>query len=64
MPDTDRLEQIQQFLSNIGWVSQPFCISFLAAGEYNVNYRVDSQDGPCVLRINRGSQLGLGDDQI
>jgi aminoglycoside phosphotransferase (APT) family kinase protein len=64
MPDTDRLEQIQQFLSNIGWVSQPFCISFLAAGEYNVNYRIDSENGPCVLRINRGSQLGLADDQI
>ncbi|MBG0778434.1 MAG: aminoglycoside phosphotransferase family protein [Desulfotignum balticum] len=64
MPDTDRLEQIQQFLTDAGWVSPPFRVSFLAAGEYNANYRVDSNAGPCVLRINHGSQLGLGDDQI
>jgi aminoglycoside phosphotransferase (APT) family kinase protein len=64
MPDTDRLEQIQQFLTDIGWVSPPFSVTFLAAGEYNANYRVDCEDGPCVLRINRGSQLGLGDGQI
>ncbi|MCF8077410.1 MAG: phosphotransferase [Desulfotignum sp.] len=64
MPDTDRLEQIQQFLSDTGWVSRPFRVSFLAAGEYNANYRVDCEDGPRVLRINHGSQLGLGDDQI
>jgi aminoglycoside phosphotransferase (APT) family kinase protein len=64
MPDTDRLEQIQQFLTDTGWISFPFSVTFLAAGEYNVNYRVDCEDGPCVLRINHGSQLGLGDDQI
>lgn len=64
MPDTDRLEQIQQFLTDAGWVSPPFRVSFLAAGEYNANYRVDSNAGPCVLRINHGSQLGLGEDQI
>jgi aminoglycoside phosphotransferase (APT) family kinase protein len=39
-------------------------VTFLAAGEYNANYRVDSDAGPRVLRINHGSQLGLGDDQI
>ena len=64
MPDTDRLEQIQQFLSDTGWVFPPFCVSFLAAGEYNANYRVESEDGTYVLRISHGSQLGLGDDQI
>jgi aminoglycoside phosphotransferase (APT) family kinase protein len=64
MPDTDRLEQIQQFLTDTGWVSPPFSVTFLAAGEYNANYRVDSVAGPQVLRINHGSQLGLGDDQI
>jgi aminoglycoside phosphotransferase (APT) family kinase protein len=64
MPDTDKLEQIQQFLSDAGWVSPPFHVSFLAAGEYNANYRVESENSPCVLRINHGSQLGLGDDQI
>jgi aminoglycoside phosphotransferase (APT) family kinase protein len=64
MPDTDRREQIQQFLSDTGWVSPPFSVSFLAAGEYNVNYLVESCDRRYVLRINHGSQLGLGDDQI
>jgi aminoglycoside phosphotransferase (APT) family kinase protein len=64
MPDTDRVEQIQQFLTDSGWISPPFSVTFLAAGEYNANYRVDSDLGPCVLRINHGSQLGLGDDQI
>ncbi|MGM0394836.1 MAG: phosphotransferase family protein [Thermodesulfobacteriota bacterium] len=64
MPDTDKLEQIQQFLTDTGWVSPPFFVTFLAAGEYNANYRIDCEDGPYVLRINHGSQLGLGDDQI
>jgi aminoglycoside phosphotransferase (APT) family kinase protein len=64
MPDTDKPEQIQQFLSDTGWVSSPFRVSFLAAGEYNANYRIDSRNGLYVLRINHGSQLGLGDDQI
>ncbi len=64
MPDTDRQEQIQQFLSDTGWVSPPFSVSFLAAGEYNANYLVASNEGQSVLRINHDSQLGLGDDQI
>ncbi len=64
MPDTDRHEQIQQFLSDTGWVSPPFSVTFLAAGEYNANYLVASGNGRSVLRINHGSQLGLGDDQI
>jgi aminoglycoside phosphotransferase (APT) family kinase protein len=64
MPDTDKLEQIQQFLTNTCWVSSPFSVTFLAAGEYNANYLVESEDRRYVLRINHGSQLGLGDDQI
>ncbi len=64
MPDTNKLERIQQFLTDTRWVSSPFSVTFLAAGEYNTNYRVESEDGTCVLRINQGSQLGLGDDQI
>jgi aminoglycoside phosphotransferase (APT) family kinase protein len=64
MPDTDRLEQIQQFLTDAGWVSPPFRVSFLAAGEYNANYLIESGAREYVLRINHGSQLGLGDDQI
>ncbi|HKJ99858.1 MAG TPA: aminoglycoside phosphotransferase family protein [Desulfotignum sp.] len=64
MPDTGRGQQIQQFLSDTGWVSPPFSVTFLAAGEYNANYLVASNEGQSVLRINHGSQLGLGDDQI
>ena len=64
MPDTERLEQIQQFLSDTGWVFPPFSVTFLAAGEYNANYLVASEDSRSVLRINHGSQLGLGDAQI
>jgi aminoglycoside phosphotransferase (APT) family kinase protein len=64
MPDTDILEHIQQFLTETCWVPPPFSVTFLAAGEYNANYRVASEDGTYVLRINLGSQLGLGDDQI
>ncbi|MDZ7666222.1 MAG: phosphotransferase [Desulfotignum sp.] len=64
MPDTDKLEQIQQFLTDTGWVSPPFSVTFLAAGEYNANYLMASGARQYVLRINHGSQLGLGDDQI
>ena len=64
MPDTDKLEQVQQFLSDTAWVATPFSVSFLAAGEYNANYLIASGVRQYVLRINHGSQLGLGDDQI
>lgn len=39
-------------------------VAFLARGEYNENFLVRTQDGPLVLRINHGSQLGLGAEQI
>ncbi len=58
------LNQIRQFLDMSGWVHAPYSVSFLAAGEYNANWRVDTPEGPRVLRINHGSQLGLGDGQI
>ncbi len=38
-------------------------VSFLAAGEYNENYLIRSENERYVFRINRGSQLGL-DEQI
>lgn len=37
----------------------PFRVSFLAAGEYNENYLVETPDRKFVFRINHGSQLGL-----
>ncbi len=36
-------------------------VSLLGAGEYNLNYRIGED---LVFRINMGSQLGLGKDQI
>ncbi|MEH0022493.1 MAG: aminoglycoside phosphotransferase family protein [Desulfobacter sp.] len=64
MADPDRLQDITRFLNTSGWVESPFSVSFLAAGEYNANWRVETPQGTRVLRINHGSQLGLGDRQI
>ena len=64
MADPDKLENITEFLANSGWIKGAFRVSFLAAGEYNANYIVKSDTGPTVLRINHGSQLGLGKNQI
>ena len=58
------LNQINSFLQTKGWCQEPFCVSFLAAGEYNANYLIDAEDSRSVLRINHGSQLGLGKNQI
>ena len=64
MADPDNLEQIRNFLEDAGWVENIISVSFLAAGEYNANYLVTTQNDRFVLRINHGSQLGLGQDQI
>jgi len=64
MAGKDKLEIIDEFLLTSGWIKGAFSVSFLAAGEYNANYLVKSEDGPTVLRINHGSQLGLGEKQI
>ena len=58
------LKQIKTFLTASGWIEQPFSVAFLAAGEYNANYLVKGEKNRCVLRINQGSQLGLGQNQI
>ena len=64
MTDPDRLEQINAFLTTSGWIEDPVSVSFLAAGEYNANYLVKGENARFVLRINHGSQLGLGQNQI
>lgn len=64
MADDDKIELIRRFLSTSGWIRGPFSVSFLAAGEYNANFLVKSETGLTVLRINHGSQLGLGNGQI
>lgn len=59
----DRRHDITTFLTEQQWVSEPFNVSFLAAGEYNENYTVTSPEGTAVFRINHGTQLNL-EDQI
>jgi aminoglycoside phosphotransferase (APT) family kinase protein len=56
-------ELIRSFLVDQKWVQETPTVSFLAAGEYNQNFLVQSGKKRLVFRINRGSQLGL-DDQI
>ncbi|WP_372682867.1 aminoglycoside phosphotransferase family protein [Desulfosarcina sp.] len=64
MAGPGKLKQIKTFLTTSGWIEQPFSVSFLAAGEYNANYLVKGKKNHCVFRINQGSQLGLGQNQI
>jgi aminoglycoside phosphotransferase (APT) family kinase protein len=64
MADPDSLAQIKRFLVDSGWVENLVSVAFLAAGEYNANYLVATPSDRFVLRINHGSQLGLGQAQI
>ena len=64
MASPDQLEQIKSFLTSSGWTGDGISVAFLAAGEYNANYLIEDRSDRCVLRINHGSQLGLGQDQI
>ena len=54
---------IERFVTSAGWVPRVDRVSYLAAGEYNENYLVDTGTQRLVFRINHGSQLGL-DNQI
>ena len=61
----DTPQAIRTFLSRSGWLPAVEDVRFLAAGEYNQNHLVTTTDGQqYVLRVNTGSQLGLGPDQI
>jgi len=55
----DLREHIEDFLLRKEWVSRVEHVEFLAAGEYNENYRVQADGRRYVFRINHGSQLGL-----
>ena len=57
----DRLNAVSSFLREHEWVAEPFDVAFLAAGEYNENYLVESDAGSSVFRINHGTQLGIHD---
>ena len=64
MTDAEKLKQIKTFLADAGWIEPPFTVAFLAAGEYNANFLIAAEKNRYVLRINHGSQLGLGQEQI
>lgn len=67
--DANMVEAVHDFLGHKGWLQLegPEQVTFLAAGEYNENYLIVTEElygeSRHVLRINHGSQLGL-DDQI
>jgi Ser/Thr protein kinase RdoA (MazF antagonist) len=54
---------IERFVTSAGWVPKVDHVSYLASGEYNENFLVDTGRSRLVFRINHGSQLGL-DSQI
>jgi aminoglycoside phosphotransferase (APT) family kinase protein len=59
----DKTSALLNYLRKCPACPNPASLRFLAAGEYNENYVVECDNGPLVLRINHGSQLGL-EDQI
>lgn len=50
---------IANYLVNNRWIDTVESVSFLATGEYNQNFRVDSNGESYVFRINHGSQLNI-----
>lgn len=52
-------DQIARYLVDAGWLPELKSVRFLAAGEYNENYLVESDGENYVFRINHGTQLGL-----
>lgn len=60
----ESVDSLQRFLDHVAWYETPVpveAISFLAAGEYNENWRIRHDGRDEVLRVNHGSQLGLVD---
>jgi len=55
----DKASRILSYIAEKGWLVGARQCFFLAAGEYNENYRVVAEDGEYVFRINHGTQLGL-----
>jgi aminoglycoside phosphotransferase (APT) family kinase protein len=60
----ENLSALRRQLEQSGWLIDVQEVRFLAAGEYNENYSVRADGGEYVLRVNRGSQLGLGEGQV
>ncbi|MFP4314851.1 MAG: aminoglycoside phosphotransferase family protein [Desulfovibrionales bacterium] len=60
----EELKDVYAHLEESRWLTDIQEVRFLAAGEYNENYYVRAGSGEFVLRVNHGSQLGLGREQI
>jgi aminoglycoside phosphotransferase (APT) family kinase protein len=55
----DKSARVLAYIAQKGWLAGELRCSFLAAGEYNENYRVGAGPDDYVCRINHGTQLGL-----
>jgi aminoglycoside phosphotransferase (APT) family kinase protein len=55
----DKSVRVLSYVAEKGWLAGDLQCSFLAAGEYNENYRVSDGVYEYVFRINHGTQLGL-----
>jgi aminoglycoside phosphotransferase (APT) family kinase protein len=57
--EEEKTKRIASFLREKGWLRDFREVKFLAAGEYNENYSVHTDDKTYVFRINHGSQLNI-----
>lgn len=55
----DKSPQVVNCIKEKNWLAGDVRCSFLAAGEYNENYRISDEVREYVFRINHGTQLGL-----
>jgi len=55
----EKAKRIASFLRENGWLRDFREVKFLAAGEYNENFSVHTDDKTYVFRINHGSQLNI-----
>ena len=55
----DRSETVRAELLEEHILAEQFSVRFLAAGEYNENYVIETATDRMVFRINHGTQLGL-----
>ena len=54
-------DDVRRICVEYGWLAEIGSVRFLAAGEYNENYRVDADGHAYVFRVNRGTQIGAKD---
>lgn len=55
----DKISRVLLYIEKSGWLSGDLRCAFLAAGEYNENYKVSDGLAEFVFRINHGTQIGL-----